>query len=142
MFIVNTRKTISYLSRNISNGRPSGFAASAGVATGALVHTVFSTIGLSIILAQSVVLFTAIKIVGGLYLIYLGINALLKKGDGISLKNTANETLKKHYMQGVITNIAKPKNILFYLLFLPQFASTSGQSVSMSFLLLGLPSLQ
>ncbi|MEC1583809.1 LysE family translocator [Bacillus spizizenii] len=121
----------------MSNGRPSGFAASAGVATGALVHTIFSTIGLSIILWQSVVLFTAIKIVGGLYLIYLGINALLKKGDGISLKNTANETLKKHYMQGIITNIAMPKNILFYLSFLPQFASASGQSVSMSFLLLG-----
>ncbi|AEP86911.1 homoserine/homoserine lactone efflux protein [Bacillus spizizenii TU-B-10] len=38
-------------------------------------------------------------------------------------------------MQGIITNIAMPKNILFYLSFLPQFASTSGQSVSMSFLL-------
>ncbi|WP_069840353.1 LysE family translocator [Bacillus sp. F56] len=125
------------LSRSISNGRASGFAASAGIASGAFVHTILATVGLSIILAKSVVLFTAIKIVGGLYLIYIGMKALLKKSDGITLKDTANETLKKHYTQGVITNIANPKNILFYLSFLPQFASTSGSTVSLSFLILG-----
>ncbi|MDO7347975.1 LysE family translocator [Bacillus stercoris] len=106
----------------------------------ALLFTLLATVGLSIILAKSVVLFTAIKIVGGLYLIYIGMKALLKKSDGITLKDTANETLKKHYIQGVITNIANlanPKNILFYLSFLPQFASTSGSTVSLSFLILG-----
>ncbi|MGD1415749.1 MULTISPECIES: LysE family translocator [Bacillus] len=76
------------LSRSISNGRASGFAASAGIASGAFVHTILATVGLSIILAKSVVLFTAIKI-GGLYLIYIGMKALLKKSDGITLKDTS-----------------------------------------------------
>ncbi|WP_250620087.1 LysE family translocator [Bacillus subtilis] len=75
------------LSRSISNGRARGFAASAGIATGAFIHTILATVGLSIILAKSVVLFTAIKLVGGLYLIYIGMKALLKKSDGITLKD-------------------------------------------------------
>lgn len=90
------------LSRSISNGRASGFAASAGIATGAFVHTILATVGLSIILAKSVVLFTAIKLVGGLYLIYIGIKALLKKNDGITLKDAANETLKNIISRGLL----------------------------------------
>ncbi|MDQ0859487.1 LysE family translocator [Bacillus sp. V2I10] len=126
------------LSRSISNGRASGIAASAGIATGAFVHTILSTIGLSIILSQSVVLFTTIKIIGGIYLIYIGIKSLLTKGKGISLNNTSNvSSIKKNYLQGVITNVANPKNILFYLSFLPQFASTTSGNKSLSFLLLG-----
>lgn len=125
------------LSRSISNGRASGMAASAGIATGAFVHTILSTIGLSIILSQSVVLFTAIKIIGGIYLVYIGIKSLLKKSEGVSLKNVSNVSNKKHFVQGVITNVANPKNILFYLSFLPQFASTNNGTGSLSFLLLG-----
>lgn len=125
------------LSRGISNGRASGMAASAGVATGAFVHTILSTVGLSLILSQSVTLFTAIKIIGGVYLIYIGIKSLLKKGKGIDLKRTSDVPLRKHYIQGVITNVANPKNILFYLSFLPQFAPTNGENGSLALLLLG-----
>lgn len=125
------------LSRSISNGRASGLAASAGIATGAFVHTILSTVGLSIILSQSVVLFTVIKIIGGIYLIYIGIKSLLSKGKGISIMNTSNVSIKKNYLQGVITNVANPKNILFYLSFLPQFSSANSGNESLSFLLLG-----
>lgn len=125
------------LSRGILNGRASGFAASFGVATGAFVHTILSTVGLSLILSQSVVLFTAIKMIGGVYLIYIGIKSLLKKNKGIHLKEVADIPLRKHYIQGVITNVANPKNILFYLSFLPQFATANSENGSIALLLLG-----
>lgn len=44
------------LGKNISNGRASGIASSAGIATGAFIHTILSAIGLSIILSQSLVI--------------------------------------------------------------------------------------
>ncbi|MFJ5771655.1 LysE family translocator [Psychrobacillus sp. NPDC093180] len=125
------------LSRSISNGRASGIASSAGIATGAFVHTILSTIGLSLLLSQSIVLFTALKIVGGLYLIYIGGKALFQKSKGLELKQVSKGSRKKDYWQGVITNVSNPKNILFYLSFLPQFVSANSNQSALPFLILG-----
>ncbi len=125
------------LSRSVSNGRASGIASSAGIATGAFIHTILSTVGLSLLLSQSIVLFTALKIIGGLYLIYIGIKSIVQKSDGIKIKQVLAGSLKKDYWQGVITNVANPKNILFYLSFLPQFVSTDSVENALPFLILG-----
>ena len=125
------------LSRSISNGRASGIASSAGIATGAFVHTIFSTVGLSLLLSQSIVLFTALKIIGGLYLIYIGTNALFQKSKRLEVKQVSNGSLKKDYWQGVVTNVSNPKNILFYLSFLPQFVSADNSQSPLPFLILG-----
>jgi len=125
------------LSRSVSNGRASGIASSAGIATGAFIHTILSTVGLSLLLSQSIVLFTALKIIGGLYLIYIGIKSIVQKSDGIKIKQVLAVSLKKDYWQGVITNVANPKNILFYLSFLPQFVSTDSVENALPFLILG-----
>lgn len=125
------------LSRSISNGRASGIASSAGIATGAFVHTILSTVGLSLLLSQSVVLFTALKIVGGLYLIYIGAKALFQKSKGLEVRQVSKGSLKKDYWQGVITNVSNPKNILFYLSFLPQFVSANSSQNALPFLILG-----
>lgn len=83
------------LSKNISNGRAIGIASSAGVATGAFVHTVLSVIGLSFILSQSVVIFTALKVIGGIYLIYIGAKSLFQKSKELEIKRTSSGSLKK-----------------------------------------------
>lgn len=124
------------LSKNISNGRASGIASSAGVATGAFVHTVLSVIGLSFILSQSVVIFTALKVIGGIYLIYIGAKSLFQKSKELEIKRTSSGSLKKDYMQGVLTNVSNPKSILFYLSFLPQFISADNSYGSLPFLIL------
>ncbi|WHY62454.1 LysE family translocator [Cytobacillus firmus] len=124
------------LSKNISNGRAIGIASSAGVATGAFVHTVLSVIGLSFILSQSVVIFTALKVIGGIYLIYIGAKSLFQKSKELEIKRTSSGSLKKDYMQGVLTNVSNPKSILFYLSFLPQFISADNSYGSLPFLIL------
>ena len=125
------------LSKNISSGRASGIASSAGIATGAFIHTILSTIGLSIILSQSLVIFTALKVIGGIYLIYIGANSLFQKSKELEIKRTSSGSLKKDYMQGVLTNVSNPKSILFYLSFLPQFISVDNSYGSLPFLILG-----
>lgn len=125
------------LNRSISQGRDAGIYSALGVSVGAVVHTVLSGLGLSVILQTSVVLFTIIKIVGAVYLIYLGIQMFISKQSSISIKKTVYQSRRKLYVQGVITNVTNPKVALFFISFIPQFISVDNQYGPIPFLILG-----
>ena len=61
---------------SLMNGRPQGQAAAVGVALGICVHTTAAMLGISAIIAQSVLWFSVLKYVGAAYLVWLGIQAL------------------------------------------------------------------
>lgn len=125
------------LNRSISQGRNAGIYSALGVSVGAIVHTVLSGLGLSVILQTSVVLFTIIKIVGAVYLIYLGIQMFISKQSSISIKKTVYQSRRKLFVQGVITNVTNPKVALFFISFIPQFISVDNQYGPIPFLILG-----
>ncbi len=125
------------LNRSISQGRDAGIYSALGVSVGAVVHTVLSGLGLSVILQTSVVLFTIIKIVGAVYLIYLGIQMFISKQSSISIKKTVYQSRRKLFVQGVITNVTNPKLALFFISFIPQFISVDNQYGPIPFLILG-----
>ncbi len=125
------------LNRSISQGRDAGIYSALGVSVGAVVHTVLSGLGLSVILQTSVVLFTIIKIVGAVYLIYLGIQMFISKQSSISIKKTVYQSRRKLFVQGVITNVTNPKVALFFISFIPQFISVDNQYGPIPFLILG-----
>lgn len=125
------------LNRSISQGRDAGIYSALGVSVGAVVHTVLSGLGLSVILQTSVVLFTIIKIVGAVYLIYLGIQMFISKQSSISIKKTVYQSRRKLFVQGVITNVTNPKVALFFISFIPQFISVYNQYGPIPFLILG-----
>lgn len=125
------------LNRSISQGRDAGIYSALGVSVGAVVHTVLSGLGLSVILQTSVVLFTIIKIVGAVYLIYLGIQMFISKQSSISIKKTVYQSRRKLFVQGVITNVTNPKVALFFISFIPQFISVDNQYSPIPFLILG-----
>ncbi|KYD23928.1 hypothetical protein B4110_3833 [Parageobacillus toebii] len=117
--------TMYIISRSISQGRKAGVYSVLGISTGSFIHTLLAAFGLSIILKQSIVLFTAIKIIGAAYLICLGIKMLFQKSP-LTFEPSALQhlELRKIYMQGVITNVTNPKVALFFISFLPQFIIT------------------
>ncbi len=125
------------LNRSISQGRDAGIYSALGVSVGAVVHTVLSGLGLSVILQTSVVLFTIIKIVGAVYLIYIGIQMFISKQSSISIKKTVYQSRRKLFVQGVITNVTNPKVALFFISFIPQFISVDNQYGPIPFLILG-----
>lgn len=125
------------LNRSISQGRDAGIYSAVGVSVGAVAHTVLSGLGLSVILQTSVVLFTIIKIVGAVYLIYLGIQMFISKQSSISIKKTVYQSRRKLFVQGVITNVTNPKVALFFISFIPQFISVDNQYGPIPFLILG-----
>ena len=82
--------------------------------------------------------FTALKITGGLYLIWLGVNALRSKGGAnVSEAQFNDQSLIKLFSKGVFANAINPKVVLFFLSFLPQFIIPSNGNIGWQLALLG-----
>ncbi len=123
-------------------GRRPAIGTSFGVTTGLLIWTVASALGVAAIVHASEALFTAMKLIGGAYLIWLGIQALRAAGREKATDEptaTAGRGLdgKRGFRQGLINDLANPKIAAFFTSLLPQFI-TPGQPVLMPFLILGL----
>ncbi|MEH7348490.1 LysE family translocator [Gottfriedia acidiceleris] len=130
--------TMYIVGRSISQGRKAGVSSVLGIITGSLIHTLFVAFGLSIILIKSVFLFNGIKILGVMYLVYLGIRMLLDKSNTAFQATEVDKlNIRKVYVQGILTSLTNPKVSLFFLSFLPQFIDTNA-SGPIPFLILGL----
>lgn len=130
--------TMYIVSKSVSQGRKAGIYSVLGISTGSLVHTFLAAMGLSVILTTSYILFTAIKIIGAAYLIYLGVKMLFQSSLNMNISVTKDLSLKKIYMQGLITNITNPKVALFFISFLPQFIASDNTYGPFPFIILGL----
>ena len=106
----------------MSRGRQRGMAFGLGCALGCLSHTLLATLGVSALIKASPLAFGGLKLLGGGYLIWLGIGALRSRGgarvDGAGLPD---ESLGKLFSKGLVANSINPKVVLFFLSFLPQF---------------------
>ena len=131
--------TAYILGRSIAQGRDAGIASALGICVGSLFHTCAAALGLSAILATSAVAFTAIKLLGGAYLIFLGTKMLLHRKRELTLpSNFGRSTTAAAFRQGVFTNVLNPKVALFFLAFLPQFIDPASSAKLLAFLALGL----
>lgn len=129
--------TMYIVGRSISQGRKAGVYSVFGIITGSLVHTLLVAFGLSIILTKSIVLFNTIKVIGVIYLVYLGIKMILDKTN-VAFQASSNKlNIRKIYLQGFLTSLTNPKVSLFFIAFLPQFIDTKA-SGPMPFIILGL----
>ena len=89
--------TAYILGRSIAQGRDAGIASALGICVGSLFHTCAAALGLSAILATSAVAFTAIKLLGGAYLVYLGVKILVDRRRELSLpSNFRRRTTAAH----------------------------------------------
>ncbi len=110
------------LGQTVRGGRKSGFAAMAGIWTGAFGHVVLAAAGLSAVIATSAIAFSFVKWVGAAYLIWLGIAALRSSGGSFTSEDvTASPDFFPIFRQGVIVALMNPKVAVFFLAFLPQF---------------------
>lgn len=129
--------TMYIIGRSMSQGRKAGVYSVLGIITGSLVHTLFVAFGLSLILVKSVFLFNTIKIIGVIYLVYLGIRMILDKSNLSFKAATDSLNIRKIYIQGMLTSLTNPKVSMFFIAFLPQFIDTKAVG-PIPFLILGL----
>ena len=135
------------ITRSVSQGQAAGVYSVLGITTGALVHTLFAALGLSVLLANSPTAFMLVKYIGAAYLCYLGFKMLTSKNSNSianHLSKAQNVTNQKTvdgwkiYQQGMLTNVFNPKVALFFIAFFPQFIDASYAYGMLSFLMLGL----
>lgn len=118
---------IYILTRGITQGRHAALVSSVGLGCGVVIHTLFAAVGLSILLQSSALAFSIVKYVGALYLIYLGVKALVGKNHLLLSQQHKRNTSAKLIWQSITASLTNPKTALFFLTFLPQFvAPTSG----------------
>jgi RhtB (resistance to homoserine/threonine) family protein len=130
--------TVYILGRSVAQGREAGIASALGICVGSIFHTCAAALGLSAILATSTVAFAAIRLLGGAYLIFLGIKMFLDRRRKLSLPSNFRQlTSVVAFQQGVLTNVLNPKVALFFLAFLPQFIDPATNNKILAFVTLG-----
>jgi threonine/homoserine/homoserine lactone efflux protein len=132
--------TLYIVGRSSTQGWRAGAIAALGIGAGTLVHICAAALGLSAILAASATAFTAVKIIGAAYLLYVGISLIRSAGASESSPRaiTVRQTsMRAIFVQGFLTNVLNPKVALFFLAFLPQFVASDAGSKALAFLFLG-----
>jgi len=128
-----------FLAKTVQGGRAAGIAAMLGAMAGGAVHTLLAALGLSALLAASETAFGVLKVVGGLYLLWLAIDAI-RNGSALNVRAAGPKrlSLRATFMLGVGVNLANPKVILFFVTFLPQFVAAGDPNAAGKLVFLGL----
>ena len=109
----------------LRGGRRSGVATAAGVALGQICWTVAAAAGVVAVLRASQPAFTALRLAGAAYLVYLGLQSLVaalrrREHRLSSVHATSGGSLR----QGLVSNLANPKMVVFFTSLLPQFGDS------------------
>lgn len=111
------------LGLGMARGRRAGVAFGLGCALGCINHTLLAALGVAALIAASPLAFTALRILGGLYLVWLGVQAIRNARPVGAVRQVVAEAPRKLFVKGLIANAINPKVILFFLAFLPQFVA-------------------
>ena len=132
------------VSRAISLGRRAALLTVVGNAFGVYVQVLLVAAGLGVIVERSIVAFTAVKLIGAAYLVWLGLQAIRDRREQAAAAlspSPAAEHAKSDrevLVDGIVVGIANPKSIVFFAAFLPQFIVPNGLAIPTQMALLGL----
>lgn len=129
------------MANGISGGRLAGVVSASGISLGLAVHTTAAALGLSALLLAAPFMLDVIRWCGAVFLLYLAFTALrsARKGTALETRLKPRRSLRRTFWMAVLTNLANPKVILFYLAFLPQFLDPrAAWPIAVQFLVLGL----
>lgn len=124
------------LMQSALHGRKAGWLITLGLCSGLMVHTTAVAFGVAAIFQASAVAFTALKLAGAIYLLYLAWQVFRAPATQ-SQAEDGRASLGQLYRRGMIMNITNPKVSIFFLAFLPQFADPAIGPISTQMLILG-----
>ena len=130
--------------RTLAGGRAEGIASSFGTGLGGMAHVLAGSLGVSAVVLASAELFTAFKLAGAAYLVWLGLRTSLAARrdattpiDGAGAATTPPVGARRAFREGVLVETLNPKTAAFFLAFVPQFVDPTVGSIAAQFVLLG-----
>ncbi len=132
--------------RTLAGGRAEGVASSFGTGLGGMVHVAAGSLGVSAIVLASAELFTALKLIGSAYLIWIGVRTIRSaRRDALAALNGGYAAPpvgpRRAFREGVLVEALNPKTAAFFLAFVPQFVDPAEGSVALQFAVLGFVSV-
>ncbi len=121
------------ISNSIKHGFSGALSGVFGIALGMLAIAIISATSLSVLLATSAVAFTALKVIGAIYLFYLGIK-MWRSNSKVDIKDTAEKSNAKRFVEAFGITVLNPKPIIFFMSLLPQFVQTTANTAEFSLL--------
>ena len=130
------------ISTGIAGTKKNALFAAVGCTLGIIPHLAAGILGISAVLNAGAQIFRIIRIIGGIYLLYLGLG-LITDRNKIEFGRGRNENNLKVIGKGILLNLLNPKLTLFFLSFLPQFIrqperSYFSQMIMLSLVFMGL----
>jgi threonine/homoserine/homoserine lactone efflux protein len=124
--------------RALAHGRRAALASVAGNTAGAALLVTVVSLGFGALAAESIAVFTVLKLVGAGYLVYLGVHTYLTRGPlfGVLGRDTGHD--RRLFWQGLVVGVTNPKALIFFAAVLPQFVDTGAGHVTSQMLVLGL----
>ena len=125
------------LTQSALHGRRAGLLVTLGLCTGLVAHTAAVALGAAAVLATSALAFTALKLVGAAYLLYLAFGAFRAGAEPLPEGGAPARDGWRLYRRGIVMNVTNPKVAIFFLAFLPQFADPARGAVAVQVMLYG-----
>jgi threonine/homoserine/homoserine lactone efflux protein len=136
MLVIPGPTILTVISYSVAHGRKANVPLVAAVALGDSTALVASLVGLGALLSVSALWFTVVKVVGGLYLLYLGVK-LLRAGVTASELEApvAPSSRWRLFLNTYVVTALNPKGIVFFVAFLPQFLNPSASATAQMWVL-------
>ena len=140
LLVVPGPSVLFIVARSSSQGLRAGLVSVLGVHAASIVHVLAAVAGLSAVVVASALAFTVVKVVGGVYLVYLGVRSILAtRALAVSTTHApAVRPPKRIFAEAFTVNLLNPKVAIFFLAFLPQFVEPDAGHVWSQTLVLGL----
>ena len=139
LIVVPGPSVLFVISRGVALGRRAALVTVLGNAAGFYVYVVLLALGLGDLVERSAGVFTAIKLAGAAYLVYLGVQAIRHRRSMVTAVGAATEPRDDSRLlrEGFVVGFANPKAILFLAAVLPQFVERGGAPVGIQLWVLG-----
>ena len=121
----------------LTQGRAHAAVTGLGICTGSLLWGLAAAVGIAALIAASDLAYTALKVVGAAYLIWLGFKLLFNPRASFDSdpKGATAAASGQAFWRGLLTNLLNPKVGVFYVTFLPQFVPPGADVAAYSFFL-------
>lgn len=128
------------IGRALTHGRRAALVSVLSHQLGVFAMVVLVAAGMGTLVAASAVALTIVKIGGGLYLIYIGAQAIRERKSlraALESKDSQPTSYRRLIRQGFVVGVTNPKAIIFFSAVLPQFVDRASGSIPLQMLVLG-----